>query len=66
MATNAFLAHLGAWGYSPATVRAYACDIANLAEPEQNLISEVPSNSVLGLAGVLVYGGVVVGLAWFR
>jgi integrase/recombinase XerC len=30
-AANAFLGHLGARGYSPATVRAYAFDVANFA-----------------------------------
>lgn len=30
-ASNAFLGHLGARGYSPATVRAYAFDVANFA-----------------------------------
>jgi integrase/recombinase XerC len=31
VAANAFLGHLGARGYSPATVRAYAFDVANFA-----------------------------------
>ena len=39
-AANAFLAHLGARGYSPATVRAYAFDVANFATflEEQTLV----------------------------
>lgn len=47
-AANAFLGHLGARGYSPATVRAYAYDVANfatfLAERELVLGGVVPSD----------------------
>ncbi len=47
-AANAFLLHLGARGYSPATVRAYAFDVANfatfLAERELTLAEVVPSD----------------------
>lgn len=48
-AANAFLEHLGVRGYSPATVRAYAFDIANFATflSEQNLsLSEVVPSDV--------------------
>lgn len=47
-AANAFLGHLGARGYSPATVRAYAFDVANFAtflvERKLGLDEVVPSD----------------------
>ena len=50
-AANAFLGHLGVRGYSPATVRAYAFDIANFATflAERGLaLSEVVASDLFG------------------